>query len=513
MKTIIVCIAMSLFAWTAIHAQTDSEKRLKADIQFLSDDLLKGRATPGEELDIAALYLANQLEAYGWKPANASSYLQNVPVVTFDPLKSKYKVVLNGYELKPEEYVLIPQGLKLDNITESHDLVFLGQGIFAPEKNIDDFQNINIEGKAGIAFFGAPWTMNPHEMHGCDHLIGKAVQVGVRKGSLLVYVTDEFENPARNNISMEIPMVKTFHLLPKTRLADSNNKAIEYSAFLIISKSTFDRTLAGITGKNYDQWQKRLYEKKRMKSFPLKSKIDITINAPKIYGTGHNVVATRESKDPQYGHEWIVLTAHYDHLGIKRNAEGKDSIYNGADDNASGTAAVMEIARKLSETPNLRRSIMVFFCCGEESGLLGSAFFTFHPVVPMDKIVLDVNVDMVGRYGDHIECIDNGCEELYQQAKKLEGRFDLKVLPEQNPHLRLAYFTDSYSFSRFDTPSIEFTTGFHPDYHQPSDEARLINYNALDKITKLIYDFAVYYANGAEKPVFKRPAWFQTSGH
>lgn len=268
--------------------------------------------------------------------------------------------------------------LKIDNTPESHELVFLGQGLYVPEKNIDDFQGIEMEGKAGIAFYGAPWELDPEAIQASDHVAGKATQIGVHKGSMLIYVTPELDAPEGAKVSMEIPMMKGFSQFPVTRFAESESiRSAELSPILLISPKTFDKTLATITGKNFEQWQKRLNEPERLQSFPLAAKVVVTIDATITPGMANNVVARLESNDPEYGKEWIVLTAHYDHMGAMNMGKGQDSIFNGADDNASGTAAIMEIARRLAETPNLRRSIMVSFNCGEECMMLTHPTLSF----------------------------------------------------------------------------------------------------------------------------------------
>lgn len=509
MKTLIFLIILSLFT-TNNQAQTDSEKRLKADVQFLADDLLKGRKTPSEGLDIAAHYLANQLEAYGWEPANDGSYFQKVPLLSYEFLKSKYTVVLNGKELAPEEFLLSTTNLKISTTNES-DLVFLGQGIYLPEKNVDDFKDIDLDGKAGIVFYGAPWEMNSDKIQSCDRWVGKRLSVGMHKGSLIIYVTPELSATGSNTVGFEVPIMKEAFKASKVKLADENIKASEFAPVLMISPEVFDKTLAAITGKSYKQWQPRLKESTHLKSFPLNAKVSITVNTKPIKSVANNVVAYKRSNDPVLGNEWIWLTAHYDHVGISSSKEGKDSINNGADDNASGTAAILEIARKLAESNNLKRSVMISFSCGEEPGMLGSAFTTSHPLIPLDKVKLNINADMVGRYVDNLTCTTTGCEGLYMQAKKLGEKYNMNVLPDLNSEIRLVYFTDCYHFFKNDIPFIEFFTGYHSDYHQPSDDAKLINYKALDKITQLIYDFTISYINIDRTPIFTKPFGFLTS--
>jgi hypothetical protein len=507
-----VFFVIIFLAALGVQAQTDSGKRLKTDMQFLADDLLKGRRTPSEELNIAALYLSNQLESYGLQPANEGSYFQTFSIKSFAPKESKYRITLNGSDLAPDEYVFIPIDMFPRQDPVEYNLAFLGQGIFAPDKNVDDYQNIDLQGKAGLAFFGAPWEMDLHALHSCDRALGKAVQVSVRKGALLIYITEELGESAGRELSAETLWLKEFSQVPVTSLSDSRwRKTIQIAPILVITPKAFDRILAGVSGNDYVQWQKKLAGKQRVKSFYLKAGIKIKIEANIAKGKTQNVVAAIESKDPEFGHEWVVLTAHYDHVGSQKTLDGKDGIFNGADDNASGTAAILEVARKLAGDQTLRRSIMIVFCCGEENGLVGSAYFTEHPLVPLNQVVLNINADMVGRSTGRLNCINTGCDELYQRTMEMAAEHGIKVIPDPYPTYRFPYFVDSYSFSRFDIPFIQYMTDISADYHQPTDEVKLINFDGLERITELIYDMTKYYANGGKRPTFKRPDWFLTT--
>lgn len=503
---IVIFIAMLVFS---AQSQTVAGKRLESDINFLADDLLKGRGTPSEGLDVAALYLANQLHAYGWEP---TGYYQSVELEYFSPQASQYHIAINNITLSADEFIFMPFGMNPSKTPVNYDLVFLGQGVFAPEKNVDDFMKIELQGKAGVALYGAPWEMDPNALHSCDRCVGKAVQVGVRKGALLVYVTEELAMPAGSKASAEIAVMREMAQVPLAFLPDIPGKTTwGATAFLIITPKAFDKALADVSGNTYGQWQKKISKKQREKSFDLKAAIDITIKTETVAGIAKNVIGTLKSNDPVLGNEWVVLTAHYDHIGFHEVPAGEDGIWNGADDNASGTAAILEVARKLSENGNLRRSVMVVFTCGEEMGLLGSFYFATHPPVPQTQIVLNIDADMVGRSAGTAYCINTGCDALLQKAQSIGEKVGIAVLPEPYPDWRLVYFIDCFNFARFNIPFIDFMTEFHADYHQPTDEVKLIKFGELEKITNIIYEMATYYANSAERPAFKRPAWFLTA--
>lgn len=502
-------LVVLLFIACCVLAQSDSGQRLKADVQFLADDLLQGRLTPSEGLNIAALYLSNQLAAYGWQPAGNSGFLQPFEVEGYKPDESQIRIAINGVELKPGEYIFVPLGMDPRKTPVTYPLVFLGQGVFEPDNNIDDFKNVDLAGKAGIALFGAPWKLDPHAIHSCDRAVGKSVQVCVRNGSLLLYVTEELDTPADREIGAEIPVLREFSHVPLAFLADgSSQKTMSLPPILMMSSKVFDKILAGVSGNDYAAWQKKFSTKKRPASFALKAEITISIKARMTRENTQNVVAVKAGQDPALGQEWLVLSAHYDHVGRQPAAEGKDGIYNGADDNASGTAAILETARLLSQDTSLRRGIIVLFCCGEENGLLGSAYFARHPCAPLQQIVLDLNADMVGRSSGKLNCINTGCDELYQQCRQIGQRLGVQAMPDPYPTWRLAYFIDSYNFVRYNIPFLQFMTDFHADYHQPRDEANLINYDQLVLITQVIHEMAVHYANVPTGPVLNMPPWF-----
>jgi len=279
---------------------------------------------------------------------------------------------------------------------------------------------------------------------------------------------------------------------------------------LIITPSVFDKTLARETSGTYAEWKDRL-SKEDYNAKALSSKLEIHIDAQPRDGQTSNVVAVLPGTDPELSDEWVVLTAHYDHLGHFEAPAGEDGIFNGADDNASGTAAVLEMARRLAMESPPRRSVLVALVTGEERGLLGSAYYAAHPLVPLEKIVVDINADMVGRSTGTLGALAAGCDELVEIATEIGKTKGIDVLPDQHPSWRLAYFTDSYHFSRFDIPAVTLFTDLHQDYHQTSDEIELINFENLEIILEVIYELTNHYAQGGEKPIVQRPEWYLTS--
>ena len=504
-----ISMAFLLLLGIAIFTVADdvSQKRVEATIRFLADDLLEGRGTPSRGLDISALYLVNELREAGWDPANEGSYLQTYALRTFSPQDTKYTISINGIQLESDEYIFAPFAVDPIRAPLEYDLVFAGHGIFAPEKEADDFKGIDLKGKAVVSLRGAPWELIPHVIFSYDRVVGKMVHVTVRHGTLLVYVSHEFDSSS----SAEVNFLRSYSQMPQAYMPEfEGNPTCGLCPVLILTHTAFDKVLGRETGGTYEEWQGRL-PKQKFKAQDLKTSLKIDIETKTEENKASNVVAMFRGSDSSLRDEWIVLTAHYDHLGAKEVPADQDGIWNGADDNASGTAAVLEIARLLKEGPPPRRSVLVVFTSGEELGLLGSAFYARHPLVPMDQVIANINVDMVGRSQGAVYALATGSEELFTQAAVIGEKKKITVKPDPFPTWRLIYFVDSYHFARFDIPFVEFFTDFHPDYHQPTDEIRHIRFAELGKIMEVMFDLTNFYAQGGNKPKFQRPEWFLTT--
>ena len=208
-----------------------------------------------------------------------------------------------------------------------------------------------------------------------------------------------------------------------------------------------------------------------------------------------NVVAVVPGADPALATQYVVLGAHYDHVGIGPAVDG-DSIYNGADDDGSGTVALLEVAEALAQGPRPRRSVLVVFHGAEELGLLGSFYFTLRPPVPRDSLVAMLNVDMVGRNApDSLAVIGAGRisselerilhEEARATGLQLDESFDAPDHPE-----RLYYRSDHYNYAQYGIPVAFLFAGLHPDYHQPSDEVQKVDFEKVERVAGLLYRVA-----------------------
>jgi len=226
-----------------------------------------------------------------------------------------------------------------------------------------------------------------------------------------------------------------------------------------------------------------------------------------VDGRPSNVVALLEGSDPELKNEYIVLSAHYDHVGIGRPVDG-DSIYNGADDNGSGTVGLLEVARALSSLPTRpRRSILFVHVSGEEKGLLGSSWFVDHSPIPVDQMVANLNADMIGgdAHRDTLVVIGKDYSDMGALVDGLNARMpELRLTTSDDlwPEQRFFFRSDQFHFMRKEIPSLFFFTGVHECYHRPCDDVDFVDHDKAARIARLLTHVALELANRDERPVW-----------
>lgn len=494
-----LCAGMLAASWgcTSSASRPDDaavglEQRLRADIGFLADDQLEGRGTPSRGLDLAARYLASQLQSAGVPPAESGSYLQRYALGEYMPAKADVTVHVNGQLISPGDYVFWNVAYDPGRGPISLPLVYAGDGVVAEDKNIDDLSPLDLNAKAVVSKKGAPWPLNPEDVFGPDRALGKLIGATVRGAGMLVYLSDELDQS-------EEAESRFLHEMKDAGVCFLREPAVKHASglnpVLAIRPGVFARAI----GKDIE----------KLEPGPVGAGIEVNIQAQVREGAASNVLGKIEGTDPSLRDEWVVLSAHYDHIGAHELPPGQDGIWNGADDNASGTAAVLELARRLARNPG-KRSVLFFFTSGEDRGILGSAFYAANPLVPMDRVVAQINLDMIGRSDGSVQAIADGSTALYDETVRLGGSHGIEVIPDRQPTWRLVYLTDAYHFARANVPYVFFFTGTHPDYHQPSDTADKIRYEELTRIVETAAELMRAYADGAPRPAFERPRWFVT---
>lgn len=471
--------------------------RLEADVRFLADDALEGRGTPGRGLDTAAAYLETQLRLAGVRPGLPDGYRQWYRTGDYSPAQARVTVQLAGRTLAPASYVFLNFGRDPAPGPIDLELINAGDSVVAEEKKVNHLEGLDLRGKAVLARKGADWTPDPQAVFGSDRAMGKLLATTARGAQLLVYASPDLANAAADAEAGFFGQMKDAPVgfVREPGLGPGGQPLSALNPLLIVTPQALSQAL----GSPPDQLPRGALGKR----------VTIRIEAPIHDGRASNVLGRVEGSSPTLRDQWVVLTAHYDHLGSHDVPAGQDGTWNGADDNASGAAAVLEMARRLATSPP-QRSVLIFFTSGEDRGLFGSAFYALHPLVPMDHVVVNVNMDMIGRSQGQVQAIAHGSPALYQKAVELGRAHQIQVVEDQQPLWRVSYLIDSYHFLRFNVPAIFFFTGVHPDYHQPSDTADKIRYLEMARIVDLAAELTRHWADGAPKPDFQRPAWFLT---
>jgi hypothetical protein len=334
-----------------------------------------------------------------------------------------------------------------------------------------------------------------------DRALGKWASLLVKAAAVQVYVTDEFDVDPPTE---EMKEIRSGLGTPCSFLAES--EGIEPWA-IIMSPAEFDRLLAKPAGGTYAELSKKLAAGEKVNR-EFEAQLELQMQAKIKRGKARNVIGIIRGQDPKLRDEWVLLSAHYDHLGRGCQPDDPDQICNGADDNASGSAAVLHVARRLAAGPATRRSVLFFLTSGEEHGWLGALHFAANPLVPLDKIIVSLNVDMIGRSDGKLQCLSNVSPDILDAAAKLGPAHKLEVVGDLNPSLRLVYFSDNYPFARRKIPSTQFHTGLHADYHKPGDEVDRIHFKELARACDLIADLTAHYAQGGPPPKWQPPKWF-----
>jgi len=478
-----------------------SEDRLRAHIKFLSDDRLEGRGTGAKGGEIAALYIAEQFEAMGLKGAGAKgSFWQPVSLVGVkaDPTTVLHVEGQNRSETFhfADDFVAFT-GAQTDRVNVSADLVFVGYGIDAPDEKWNDYKGPaeDYRGKILVMLVNdPPATAEEPDLFG---------------GRRLTYAgrwTYKYEEAARRgavgaillhtNESAGYPwsVVRTSN---GSWRFDTARSSSDKTPFLKMRSWVTDDTahrMFALAGLNLDDLRKRAASRDfRPVKMNLTASIDLKSDLKRVEAP--NVVAILPGSDPKLRDEYVVFSAHWDHLGIGAPDKTGDTIYNGALDNATGVASVLEIARVLSQLPPAqrpKRSILFLIPTAEEQNLLGADWYAHHPLAPINKTAADINLDSMNILGPTADFVPLGAERSTLKAvvDQVARERGLRVSPDPRPEQGSFYRSDHFPFAKVGVPSISLKEGDdyvghdktwgekkfqeynQAHYHQPSDEYR-----------------------------------------
>lgn len=472
--------------------------RLHRHVAYLASPKMKGRGSGTAEVDKAADYIAGVFKKAGLEPAFDGSYFQTFKVTIGAGLGSTNTAsatLPSGAQALRLNSDYVPLNFS-DNGREKLALVFAGYGITANEHQYDDYLHMDVSGKAVIVLRHEPQEENPQsvfagaELTTHSQIVNKAINARNHGARAMILVNDPAPHPEEDDT-----------LVKFGTLAGPDNAGL---LLIHASRAVVDGWLAP-SGKSLYSLQQAIDEKLVPQSFYLPDvTLDLQVEIERKTADTRNVAGILRGRDAKLAGEAIVVGAHYDHLGLgERNSLAPSQagqIHHGADDNASGTAAMLELARALAANrKSLKRSVVFLAFSGEELGLLGSSHYTKHPAWPLERTAAMVNLDMVGRPRDN---------KLYVGGVGSSPAFREIVERANGGSFTLSFTESGYgssdhqSFYIKDVPVIFFFSGLHADYHKPSDTADRIVPADHARVAELALRTAETLIAADERPVF-----------
>ena len=511
---------------------------LLAHIKVLASDEFEGRApgTKGEELSVK--YISDQFKKIGLKPGNPDgTYTQEVPLagIKSEPRMS-FTIGDKTIDLKyPDDFVASSARLEPEIKVDKSDVVFVGYGIVAPEYGWDDYKDVDVRGKILLMLIGDPPIPDSKDPSKLDEKMfkGKAMtyygrwtykyEIAALKGAVAAIIVHETQPAAypwqvvRSSWGKE-----NFEL-------DNPNKNMD--AVSVRSWITLDvaKKIVADCGQDFDALKKTAVTKD-FRPVTLNAKAGIQIKQQIREFKSHNVIGKLEGTDAKLKDEYVIYTAHWDHLGRHPELQG-DQIFNGAIDNASGVASVIQIAAAFTKVnPPPKRSVLFMATTAEEAGLLGAKFYAEHPLYPLEKTLADTNIDGVNPWGKthDLEDLTNGnsaLDDLLGQAAARQGRV---MKPNSEPEKGGFYRVDSFEFAKAGVPVLHAARGIEiigkpPEYgkqkrdefvakhyHQPSDEVDPgWDLSGAVQDVQLLFEVGYQVANGDKFPEWKAGSEFK----
>jgi Zn-dependent M28 family amino/carboxypeptidase len=504
---------------------------LLTHIKVLASDAFEGRGpgTPGE--DSTVNYLTRQFKQLGLQPGNPDgSYVQKVPMFGFTAQpKATFKAGNKTINLNfPSDYVAVSRRFIPNIDINNSEMVFVGYGIVAPEYGWDDYKGLDVKGKTIVMLINDP----PVTVSGNDSKLdstvfgGKAMtyygrwtykyEIAAEKGAVAAIIIHETE-PAGYPYEVVSGSWsrENFDISNK----DKNMSKTAVEAWITTDKA---KQLFTAAGKNWEQL-KMDATKKDFRPVPLNATANFSIKNKLREISSQNVIAKLEGSDPKLKDEYVVYSAHWDHLGKDETLKG-DQIYNGALDNASGTAGLLEIAEAYTKLGNKpKRSILFLAVTAEEKGLLGSKYYAENPLYPLNKTLANINMDVLNMYGptEDVVVIGYGNSDLEDVLAEEAKKQNRHIVPEASPEKGSYYRSDHFEFAKQGVPALYAKSGVlarnQPsnyvqqwqdnytanDYHKLTDEVR-DNWNLKGALEDLRLFFKVGYRVANEK---KYPVW------
>ena len=450
-----------------------------ARIGFLADDALRGRDTPSAGLEVAAAYIASEFRSFGLEPAGDSgSFLQRYPYTVRTLRTADATLEVAGTTGSPplrhaSDYYLSPGG----PAPALGPIVFVGRAASLPQ-----LPPGSLDGRIALADLAAADFRAVTQARTAVAAAGATGLLLALDGAVTAEEIARNAAGARGGRAMAP--------IPVAYLRRDRVMELATAAGAELSNLLADAATAGFRPRELTGASARI-------AAPVS---EVTHRPP-------NVAGLLRGSDPVLRETYIVISAHMDHLGVGRPDASGDSIYNGADDDASGTSAVLELAEAFASLPvPPARSLIFVTVSGEEKGLLGSGYFAANLPVPAGSVIANINIDMIGRNApDTVVAIGqeySSLGPLVQQVRSRHPELGLVVAPDPWPEQRFFFRSDHFNFAKQEIPAIFFFTGTHEDYHRPSDEVERIDLDKITRVTRLIYHLAEELASSPEAPAW-----------
>jgi Zn-dependent M28 family amino/carboxypeptidase len=514
----LVHISLALFAFSFIADAAPIEPPKQAldaiegaglleHIKILGSDKFEGRAPGSKGEEESVDYITTQFKKLGLKPGNPNgTYTQEVPLagILGTPTAS-FTVGNKEMELhSPNEFVAFTQRITPEVKVEDSEMVFVGYGVVAPEYGWDDFKGMDVKGKTLVFLINDPPLPDPDDASKLDDKMfkGKAMtyygrwsykyEIAAEKGAAAAVIVHETVPAAYPWSVVENSNAKTNFVIDAP---DKNMDTIGIRSWITLGTA---RQLFSAAGKDYDQLKKAALSKD-FKPVSLGAKADFSLQNKITHFKSHNVVGKLEGSDPQRNDEYVIYSAHWDHLGRDPHLKG-DQIYNGALDNASGVASILELAQAFTRLPQPPlRSLLFMATTAEEAGLLGAEYYAEHPLYPLDHTLADINIDGINAWGkthdiEDIAAGNSTLDDLLAQAAARAGRM---ANPNSESEKGTFFRADNFEFAKVGVPALYIGSkpknyvGRSADYGQKkSDDYTLHHYHQVSDEVNPAWDFS-----------------------
>lgn len=492
-------------ASSQVFAETIIPERLRRHLMIISSDGMEGRETGTDGLKKAAKYIKERLVNYNLPPFGKKD---GDGQIQYEQPLAYHKEYWGQRTIRVGDHYLTEKDYSADVTTnsplESFDfekVLFLGYGMDDPKYS--DYAGVETKGKVIMVLDGEP------RKKGKNYVVSGSSETSEWSHNDLLKYAAAYRHGVKLVIVIKDKLVEYKQPGKSWELGEGLKPEEQLANNFQITREAAQKIL-GRKYKKLQKYQRKIQKKGKSKHFEANVKMQVNLGVKRELLYGANLLTVIEGSDAKLKDEYVFISAHYDHLGVR----GKD-IFNGADDNGSGSSSLIEIAHAFAQAKKSgngpKRSIVFMWMAGEEKGLLGSRHYVSDPIVSLKKTVADINIDMIGRVDeDHMgnpdyvyvigaDRLSTDLDKIVKNANKYTKLdLDYKYNADDDPN-RFYYRSDHYNFAKNNIPSVFFFNGTHEDYHRPSDTIEKINFEKMSKIAKLTFYTAWEIANRAER--------------